>query len=99
MTLTERIEAAFDAVIASKAQMHEALYFMDLAEESARMDNIEEWASAKNNDVRRAIVLRELADNEDYHAARTRHRDNRDGFRLGMLEVERLKLLVAADGR
>lgn len=93
--LTARIEAAFDSAIVCKSRMQAEANDIAAAEETAKMDNLEEWTAAKNNDVRRAIVLRELADDEGYHASRKIYRAARDDYRLALLEIERLKVLVA----
>ena len=95
-TLEERIEAEFDRAIAAKSDMQTNASKIADSEETAKMDNLDEWTGAKNNDVRHSIVLRALAEDEDYHTARQGYRAARDRYRLAVLEIERLKLLVAA---
>jgi hypothetical protein len=94
-TMTDRIEAVFNAAVAAKRNMQASANDVAAAEETAKMDNLDEWVGAKNNDVRRSIILRELDDDEAYYVARQLYRDARDSYRLALLEIERLKLLVA----
>lgn len=93
-TIHERIEAAFDTAINNRTKMMDAQASMQRAEETAKMENLEEWTQAKNNDVRKAIILRELADDESYHEERANYERRRGLYRLDLLEIERLKLLV-----
>lgn len=95
-SLPERIEVEFNQVVDAKAQMQFRAGQIHLAEETAKTDNLEEWTAAKNNEVRRAIVLSVLADDEAYHEARSVYQEARDRYRLALLEIERLKLLVEA---
>ncbi len=96
-TLAERIEAAFDEAVGAKRRMQINLRGITELEETAKMENLDEWVGAKNNDVRRAIVLRDLAEDEDYDRARFEYDNARDRYRLALLEIERLKLLVALE--
>lgn len=93
-SLAERIETAFDKARQSKAVMQQSYREIEAAEETAKMDNLDEWTGAKNNDVRRAIILRELAQDDDYHNARKAYQGARDTYRLDLLEIKRLELLV-----
>lgn len=95
-TMEKRIELAWDEAIAHRARMIEAQHALADVEETAKMDNLDEWVGAKNNDVRRAIVLRALADDVEYHEARVAYRNEKDAFKLAMLHIERLRMLIAA---
>lgn len=93
-SLSERIEAAYDEVIQQRQQMLHALGEIRRAEESAKVDHSDEWAAAKNSDVRKVLLAEWLAGDEPYQDARVAYEQARDSFRLEMLEIERLKLLV-----
>lgn len=94
--MKDRIERAWNEVIKHRAAMMTAAAVIEQAEENAKMENREEWANAKNNDVRKTIVLRELAGDPTYQAARVKYKDERNMYKLEMLEVERLRMLISA---
>lgn len=94
--MDNRIKETFDNLVESREAMMAAQGAMEDLEETAKMDNLNEWVAAKNNDVRRAIILRELSDNNEYHAHRRAYRDARDAFKLARLEVERIRMMVDA---
>ena len=93
-TLAERIEAAYNEVIEQRGRMLEAQGEIRRAEENAKVEHSDEWASAKNNDVRKVLLAEWLQNDDPYIQARIAYDDARDSFRLEMLEIERLKLLV-----
>lgn len=69
----------------------------------AEKDHYGEWTRVPaqslgtlDPDIRRAIVLNALTDDEAYHEARNVYQEARDRYRLALLEIERLKLIVEA---
>ena len=96
LTLSERIEAAYDRAVEVEDHMQTLARQIELQEETAKMDNLEECTAAKNNDIRRAIILRALSEDEGYHVARSTYAVARNRYRLAHLEIERLRLLVEA---
>lgn len=92
--LSERIEAAYSEVIEQRKTMLDALGEIRRAEENAKVEHSEEWASAKNNDVRKVLLAEWLSHDDPYIQARIAYEGARDSFRLELLEVERLRLLV-----
>ena len=103
LTLSERIEAAYDRAVGARRTMQIEQTVMADEEQSAKMDNLEEWTAAKNNDIRRAIVERALGEPNGvegapslYWNARRAYTDARNEYRLAHLEIERLRLLVEA---
>lgn len=102
-SLSERIENAYDVAVEAKRTMQVEQSIMADEEQSAKMDNLDEWTAAKNNDVRRSIIERELGEPGGvdgapslYWTARRAYIGARDRYRLALLEIERLRLLVEA---
>lgn len=95
-TLIERIEAAFDRAIEARSKMDAALYLTRNLEAAAKADHADEWASAKNNDVRAVLLAGWLSGNEQYSLQREAYLGFQRTYRLALLEIERLKLLVEA---
>ena len=96
MKLEDRVNEAFDDAIRFRAAMQSAWRAMQQHEETAKMENLEEWVAAKNNDIRKAIVLRALEENHEYQTWRSQYADARDDLKLALLDIERVKLLVRA---
>lgn len=93
--MEKEINAVYDRVVRLRLDMAFRSSEIQDDEETAKMDNLEEWTSAKNNDVRRAIILRALADDEHYHANRKQYRAMREDLRIALINVERVKTLIA----
>lgn len=94
MRLDEKINETWDRAIAYRQAMQSQARVVADYEETAKMENLEEWMGAKNSDQRKALILRVLADEDDYHNARDAYADARDRFKIAMLEVERLRMLL-----
>lgn len=94
--LSERIEAAYDRAIEQRAIMLEARDAMAALEAGAKQDHAEEWATAKNNDVRAVLLHGWMADEDNYLEAFDDYEGGRKEYRLALLEIERLRLLVEA---
>lgn len=97
-SLSERIEAAYDEAISQRERMLEAQGEIRRAEENVKVEHSEEWAGAKNGDVRKVLLAEWLAHDDPYVQARIYYDRARDSYRLYLLEIERLKLLVALEG-
>lgn len=95
MTLNERIETAFDEAIEHRWLMLEARHQISNKEANAKVEHRDDWAGAKNNDVRKVLLEEWLANDDVYWQARLAYDKARDEFRVALLEIERLKLLVA----
>lgn len=93
--MEQRIEAAWDEAISQRSAMMAAETVMQNSEETAISDLGEEWANAKNNDIRKALVRDALAGDEGYQEARVGYRAARNVYRLKMMEVSKLRDLVA----
>jgi hypothetical protein len=91
----ETINKAYDRAVQRRLEMAFRGSEIQDAEETAKMDNLDEWVAAKNNDVRRAIILRALADDERYHENRKMYRASREDLRIALINVERVKTLIA----
>lgn len=98
VTLNERIETAFDEAIRHRRAMLEARYEVSNKEANAKLEYRDDWAGAKNNDVRRVLLEEWLAGDDVYWQARLAYDKARDEYRVALLEIERLKLLVALGG-
>lgn len=98
-TLTERIEAAWDEAIETRSVMLYASRNLEDLRAQAKLDHADEWAAAKNNDVRAVMLAGWLEEDDYYGRSVLEYQEGRMGFRLALLEIERLKLLVALDGR
>lgn len=96
-SLADRIEAAFDRAIKSKSLMQYSQLTMRLISDDAKLEHRDEYAGAKNNDVRAVLLHDWLQDELEYWAARKNYDEARDDYRLALLEIERLKLLVALE--
>ena len=96
MTLAERIEAAFDEAKACRETMLDAGRNLEEMRAGAKLDHAEEWAGAKNNDVRAVMLAGWLEEESGYGKNVVEYQEGRDGYKLALLEIERLKLLVAA---
>lgn len=96
-SLYERIEEAYDRAIRERGSMLADLGTMRRIEERVKVEHKDEWAGAKNNDVRATLLAGWLADEDyDYAAYRDCYEKARDEYRLALLEIERLRLLVEA---
>lgn len=93
-TLAERIEATYEAAIRSREAMFNHRAVVQGREAAAKLEHADEWASAKNNDVRAVLLAAWLADDLVYQQRRGDYEDARDTYRLTLLEIDRLKLLV-----
>lgn len=98
MPLEQRIEKVFDVASLLRQDMQIAMLSMVESEEAVKADCLDEWMAAKNNDVRKAIIQRELVQNDEYQSARLDYRRARDDYQRTLLEIQRLKLLVALHG-
>lgn len=98
VTLAERIEAAFDEAIEARSVMLYASRNLEDLRAQAKLEHADEWASAKNNDVRAVLLAGWLEEDDAYGKAVLEYQEGRIGFRLALLEIERLKLLVALEG-
>lgn len=96
--LETRIESVFDEAAATRRMMIEHQREVLRLEADAKLEHRDEWAGAKNNDVRAVLLAEWLAENEEYRENRGNYDTAREEFRISMLEVERLRLLVAARG-
>lgn len=102
LNLSERIEAAYDRATEARRAMTVARNVMADIEANAKQEHPEEWASAKNNDVRAVLLARWVAENptgdtsDDYFETRAERQDAELTFKLALLEIERLRLLVEA---
>ena len=97
MTLTERIEAAYDEAKGWREQMLYAQRNLDEMRAEAKSNHADEWAGAKNNDVRAVMLAGWLYGDSHYDKNVLEYQEGRIGFRLALLEIERLKLLVEAE--
>ncbi len=96
--LAERIEAAFDDAVRAREAMFNARATTEAREANAKLDHADDWASAKNNDVRAVMLASWLHDDDVYQRVRAEYEEVRDTYRLSLLEIERLRLLVALEG-
>lgn len=94
--MEQKINEVFDRVIGAKRLVQTAAYAIKSQEMDARMENLDEWIQARNNDVRQAIIDRALANDQDYWSDRVQYENARDEYELAMLEVERLRVLIAS---
>lgn len=100
--LVERIEAAYDRAIQARRDMIVARNVLANIEANAKQEHEEEWASAKNNDVRAVLLAGWIAESptgdtgDDYFETRAERQEAELAFKLALLEIERLKLLVEA---
>lgn len=94
--LPGRIERAYDDAKNERLAMHRALETIRAVEAGAKAAHSEEWASAKNNDVRAVMLAEWCCEDSDYDQARADYDEAKIGFRLATLEIERLRLLVEA---
>lgn len=94
--LNTRIENAFDEAILNRKLMLEAQWEVQLKETNAKVEHPDEWAAAKNGEVRSMLLADWLRDDAEYWSRREDHNTARNLYRIGLLEVERLKLLVEA---
>lgn len=92
--LAERIEAAYDEAKQYRETMLYARRNLDEMQVSAKLDHAEEWAAAKNADVRAVLLVTWLEEDEQYGKNIVELQEARIGLRLALLEIERLKLLV-----
>lgn len=93
-TLVEQVNANYGFLFEAKQDMQRQWSIMQDSEETAISDLGEAWISAKNNDIRKALVREQLANDQDYQDARLKYREARDAFRLAQIEVERVKTLT-----
>lgn len=93
-TLTERIEQAFDNAIKYRRLMQYNEWAIQSFEEAVKLEHADEWAGAKNNDVRALLVSQKLEDNEEYEQAREDFERASLEFQVAKLEIDRLRLLV-----
>lgn len=63
-------------------------------EDNAKAELGEVWESAKNNDVRKALLLQQLADNEDYWRRVNGLDDTEEDIELIENQISMLRLLV-----
>lgn len=94
--MEKRINEQFDILSKAKSVAFDSQRTMDRIAENAKMENLDEWVAAKNNDVRHALILRALADNEEYHAARKTLLDAQHVVEVTELEVKRIRYLLDA---
>lgn len=95
--LAERIEKAFHEAIVTRRHMELARWQIQDTESKAKAEHADEWSGAKNNDVRAVLLAGWLSGDEDYTEARQIYRESKLEHRLALLEIERLKLLVALE--
>lgn len=95
-SLSERIEKAYDRAIEQRGIMLEARDAMTSLEAGAKQDHADEWAAAKNNEVRAVLLYGWMAGENDYLEAFDDYEGARKEYRLALLEIERLRLLVEA---
>jgi hypothetical protein len=93
-SLSERIEAAYDEAKAYRGRMFLERGEIEEREENAKIKHSQEWASAKNNDVRRVLLQEWLDGDAEYLHASQQYHIARNAYRLALLEIDRLKLLV-----
>lgn len=98
LPLITRIEETFDALIVSRQAMDEYGREMRDQETDAKLSHEDEYVGAKNGEVRSVLMARWLSEDGEYQEARHKYLDARRDMRLATINVERLKLLVAADG-
>jgi hypothetical protein len=94
--MIDKINETFDELIAAKRRLQQSSNEISDIERRTKMENLEKWVDAKNNDVRRAIIEEALEEDERYQSERNRRRIARDEFRIAWLEVERHKLVIQA---
>ena len=95
-SLSERIEAAYDRAMELRKAMMQDLLMVRVKEQQAKLEHADEWASAKNSEVRGVLLAGWLASDEHYEAYKDNYEGHRDRYRLAHLEIERLRLLVEA---
>lgn len=95
-SLSERIEAAYDRAIEQRRIMFGARDAMTGMEAGAKQQHADEWAAAKNNDVRAVLLYGWMGEEDDYLEAFDDYEGARMAYRLALLEIERLRLLVEA---
>lgn len=97
-TLAERVEEVYFRLHSHKASAQLTYDTLRDLEEEVKLDHFDEWASAKNNDVRYIMVLRwineDLATAEAYHIARKAYREARNAYRLAVIDARKLELLA-----
>lgn len=96
LSLAERIERAYNEVCEQKRIMQKTLREFRGWEAATKLEHGEEWAAAKNDNVRKVLLDGWLEEDLDYQKARDSYESHRDRYRLALLEIERLKLLVEA---
>jgi hypothetical protein len=94
--LPARIERAYDDVKDQRLAMHRALDIIREIEAEAKAEHSDEWASAKNSEVRAVLLDEWCGDDGDYDQARADYDEAKIQFRLATLEIERVRLLVEA---
>lgn len=94
--LPGRIERAYDDAVGERLAMHRALETIREVEAQAKADHADEWAGAKNNDVRAVMLADWCKNNADYLQARADYDEAKIQLRLATLNIERLRLLVEA---
>lgn len=95
-----KIDQVWDGVIEARRVMLTNQNILSQIEMSRKLEHPEEWASAKNNDVRRAMLEEWISINpvsdsgEDYYEVKTELIEASHAFKLGMLEVRRLQMRI-----
>jgi hypothetical protein len=103
-TIIDEIEKVYDLLYTARKHMARNLEDMSDIEEEIKCsdDHFEEWASAKNNDIRHILVLRWIQADPDvamrYYEARSKYRTWRSMMREDAIKAEGLKVKVGALG-
>ncbi len=92
--IATEIEQSYGRAIKARAAMFEMQRAIRHAEATAKVDHLDEWASAKNNDVRFVLLATWLQDNEEYWKQRRAYDSASEDYRMAHLEIARLKLLI-----
>lgn len=99
-SLEHRIEAIYEAAIGFRAQMDMARSTMHELEMAAKLDHgeerKEEYVKAKNGEIREMMLAEWLALDGEYQEAAQDYRTAKIQYRQCLLNIERLKVLVAA---
>lgn len=92
--LALRIEDTYDARTAYESAMEMAQHSMDEARLRVKLENKDEYAGAKNNDVREVLMAEWLAEDEDYQEALEDYSIAARKAKRAELHAKRLRLLV-----
>lgn len=96
IAIIQRIETLFDTIRAARETQSKARLDLSNIEENAIQEHIEEYTSAKNNDVRKALLSGWIAEADGYIEAKKTITAIDAELELLELEKTRLRYLIDA---